>query len=73
MSYETGARGGDLPTMPDPSQHEPEGGSHLPTMPDPVNDPERGLELPTDPDPAPKPPSRIEDPPRGREDKEERA
>ena len=52
---------GDLPTMPNPSKDNPEGGPHLPTMPDPANDPERGQQLPTDPDPAQKPP-RINDP-----------
>ena len=30
---------GHLPTMPDPSENNPEGGPHLPTMPDPGNDP----------------------------------
>jgi hypothetical protein len=52
---------GDLPTTPNPSRDNPEGGPHLPTMPDPANDPERGQQLPTDPDPAQKPP-RINDP-----------
>ena len=52
---------GDLPTMPNPSKDNPEGGPHLPTMPDPAIDPERGQQLPTDPDPAEKSP-RINDP-----------
>jgi hypothetical protein len=72
MPHETRTRG-DLPTMPDPSQNNSEGGPHLPTMPDPVNDLESGQQLPTDPDPAPKPPSRIEDPPRDGEKEKRRA
>jgi len=64
---------GDLPTMPDPSGN-PDGGEHLPTMPDPTNDPERGIQLPTDPDPdtGSKPPTRIDDPPRDRDEEEKR-
>ena len=59
---------GDLPTMPDPTKIDPDGGPHLPTMPDPTDDPEKGQQLPTDPDPEAKPPSSIEDPPRREED-----
>jgi hypothetical protein len=60
-SLKNDATRGDLPTMPNPSRDDPEGGPHLPTMPDPAHDPERGQQLPTDPDPAQKPP-RINDP-----------
>jgi hypothetical protein len=63
---------GDLPTMPDPTKNDPDGGPHLPTMPDPTHDPERGQQLPTDPDPEPQPPARIEDPPRSNEDRHKR-
>lgn len=65
---------GDLPTMPNPSRNDPDGGPHLPTMPDPTNDPERGIQLPTDPDPdtGSKPPERIDDPPRDRNEEEKR-
>jgi hypothetical protein len=65
--------GGDLPTMPDPTKNDPDGGPHLPTMPDPTNDPERGQELPSDPDPGAKPPARIEDPPPYEDQGERRA
>ena len=70
-STKSGA-GGDLPTMPDPSKNDPDGGQHLPTMPDPANEPERGQELPTDHEPGAKLPTRIEDPPRTEDEKEER-
>jgi hypothetical protein len=60
----------DLPTMPDPSTSNPEGGRHLPTTPDPVNDPPSGQELPTEPDPSRKP-VRIVDPPIVDEDEEQ--
>jgi hypothetical protein len=62
---------GELPTMPDPSKGNSEGGLHLPTMPDPVNDPERRRELPRDPDPEL--PPRIGDPPRNHKDERRRA
>ena len=52
---------GHLPTMPDPSENNPEGGPHLPTMPDPGNDPARGQQLPSEPEPSQKPPH-IRDP-----------
>jgi hypothetical protein len=51
----------DLPTMPDPSRSNPEGGEHLPATPDPVDQPS-GQQLPTEPDPSRKP-VRIDDPP----------
>jgi hypothetical protein len=65
---------GDLPTMPNPSRNDPDGGEHLPTMPDPTNDPERGIQLPSDPDPdtGSKPQTRIDDPPRDRGEEEKR-
>ena len=63
---------GDLPTMPNPTRNDPDGGEHLPTMPDPKSDPERGIQLPTDADPdtGSKPPARIDDPPRDRDEEE---
>jgi len=61
--------GDDLPTMPDPSTNNPDGGQHLPTMPDPVQDPSSGQRLPTEPDP-PSRPVQIDDPPIVDQDKE---
>jgi hypothetical protein len=66
VSFRSGT--GDLPTMPDPTKIDPDGGPHLPTMPDPTDDPERGQEVPSDPDPEVKPQLRIEDPPRNEDD-----
>jgi hypothetical protein len=61
--------GDDLPTMPDPSTNNPDGGQHLPTMPDPVKDPSSGPQLPAEPDP-PSRPVQIDDPPIVDEDEE---
>jgi hypothetical protein len=52
----------DLPTMPDPSRGNPEGGKHLPVTPDLADQPSRGQQLPSEPDPSRKP-VRIGDPP----------
>jgi hypothetical protein len=63
MGMSNSIPGDDLPTMPDPSRDNPQGGPHLPTMPDPVHDPDKGQQLPTDPDPSTGAPPRIDDPP----------